>query len=647
MKKVTQHIMAGWIIIWGITAASGWALDTHTASAGNGLAAYDEMDRFFEAKEHIFKREWQQARQKMEAYLKDFSDGKLRDEALYWQAQSLNMLSQQTEGKDNIVRLKEAALNYINQLIQDFPGSVWRDDAAALRVEIAAQLVLSGEEKYKTYIDRAVSKKQSSDDIKLAALQSMAELNPDYVLPVYRRLLVNDTDPEVRKKIISLLGRFFPDSGMSLIEKTADTDKDKDVRAEARFWLERTRQSQIPVRLKFSLFECYLTDKLQFRNFPDRTLKAAGFNAADFDLGGDPLSALEQVFEDLVPGGISISKLTMPAAGTLPIYGASWFSGEITMTHRAGEYRVWINPAALEMSEHRIEGEAAFRNRKTNNKHTAPFNLEKDGIRAIAIRSGEAVTLLILEYMQLGLERPDVVSLEDAFLDTQKSGLPDYGKLDLSVIFTLRPGLEIHSARKSYSLDEFAKNLVNFQQGKAVIHSRSYDQNSEQPWTLLGDIFWLKKKKILIGFSAYLIDPDRKILAKGLISVPVEDPASYQLLEGSSLEETHTLLAPEERRTRPIYSSITDNVQGWRVYTTLHSAPSLSNSDKWDFSLSQAATTVDNTEWILTGRLLLLREKGVFIARRAVLINSAGKVVYGDELVIPAKNPAAYRIIRR
>ncbi len=647
MKKIIQHILTGWIIIWGITAAAGWALDTHTASAGNGLAAYDEMDRFFEAKEYIFKREWQQARQKMDAYLGDFPDGKLRDEAFYWLAQSLNMLSLQAEGKDNIVRLKETAIEKINQLMQNFPDSVWRDDAAALRVEIAAQLILSGEKRYKNYIDQAVSPDQSSEDIKLAALQSMAGLNPDYVLPVYRRLLVNDTDPEVRKKIISLLGRFFPDSGMSLIEKAAESDKDKNVRAEAGFWLERARQSQIPIRLKFSLFECYLTDKLQFRNFPDRTLKAAGFNAADFDLGGDPLSALKQIFEVLVPGGISISKLTMPAAGTLPIYGASWFSGEVTMTHRAGGYRVWINPAALEMSENRIEGEAEFRNRKTNKKHTASFNLDKGGIRAIAIRSGEAVTLLILEYMQLGLERPDIVSLDDAVLDTQEPSLSDHGELDISAIFTLSPGLEIHTARKSFSIDEFGENIVNFQQSKAAIHIRASDQNSERPWTLLGDIIWLKKQKSLIGFGAYLINPDRMVLAEGVISVPVDNPASYRLLDGNVMQETQTLLPREERRTRPIYSSITNNVQGWRVFTTLQSAPSLTDSDKWDFSLSQAETTVDTTKWILTGRILLLREQGVFIARQAVLINSEGNVVYGDELVVPAENPASCRIIRR
>ncbi|MFO7865541.1 MAG: HEAT repeat domain-containing protein [Candidatus Aminicenantes bacterium] len=647
MKKVTQHIMAGWIIIWGITAGAGLALDIYAASAGNTMAAFDEMDRFFAAKEYVFKREWEQARRKLEAYLEDFPEGELRDEAFYWLAQSLNMLSQQTEREDIIVQLKEAAVDKTNQLMHNYPDSVWRDDAAALQVEIAAQLVLSGKNTYKTYIERAVSQEQSSQDIKLAALQSMAELNPDYVLPVYHRLLENDPDQAVRKKIVSLLGRFFPDSGMELMETAAESDKNKDVRKEAEFWLERARMSQIPVRLKFSLFECYLKDESKFTNFPDLTLKTTGFNASDFDLGGAPLPALNRIFEDLVSSGISISKLTMPAAGTLPIYGASWFSGEITMTHMAGDYRVWINPAALEMSENRIEGEVEFRNRETNRKHTAAFKLDKDGIQTMAIRSGDAVTLLILEYMQLGLERPDVVSLEDAILDAQEPGLPDHGKLDISAIFTIEPGLEVHTARKSFSINEFERNLVNFQQGKAVIHSRSSNKDSERQWTLLGDIFWLKRKKSLIGFGAYLIDPERKILAEGLISVPVEDPSSFRLLYGSSREEEQTLLPREERRTRPIYSSITNNVQGWRVFTTLQSAPSLTDSDKWDFSLSQAETTVDETEWILTGRLMLLREEGVFIARQAALINSQGDVFYGDELVVPAKNPAEYRIIKK
>jgi hypothetical protein len=166
-------------------------------------------------------------------------------------------------------------------------------------------------------------------------------------------------------------------------------------------------------------------------------------------------------------------------------------------------------------------------------------------------------------------------------------------------------------------------------------------------WTLLGDIIWMKNRECLIGFGALLVDPDRKVTAQGLILMPLQDPASFQVLKGKTLEKQKMLLPVDERRTRGIYHSISTNVQGWRIKTTLNSSPSLSSKDKWDFSLSQAERSYEGRDWILIGQILLVRKERRFIARRAALINSDGDIVYGDEIQVPTDDPTKYKVIKK
>ena len=219
-------------------------------------------------------------------------------------------------------------------------------------------------------------------------------------------------------------------------------------------------------------------------------------------------------------------------------------------------------------------------------------------------------------------------------------GLPDHGPLNFNGVFTLSAGLKVHTARKYFDADEFGRDLVNFEQSRAVFSEKG------KSWTLLGDIFWLRKQKRLIGFGAVLMDADRRVRARGLISVPLDRPSAFEALRGRSEDTGPLLLDYEERRTRGIYHVEYGDVQGWEVLTTLNSGPA-GSGNRQDYSLAQATRSVSGTDWILVGRILLQKKERRFIARDAVLLNSNGEIVFGAELQVSTDDPSDHRVIKR
>lgn len=672
MKKFRKHIICGWILIWGITIVQAEALNKYNNSAKkkdlsresiHAFVQHNETDLFFKAKEHVFKRQWDKARTQFEKYLKDFPEGRYQDEALYWLAQSLNQLSKQTEGEANILRLKKQAIHKTDEILRKFPESLWRDDALTLRLEIASQLVLSGEEEYKTYINDAVkTHKKDEKEIKLLALLSLADMDPDYVLPIFKQVLETDPDPGIRKQVVSLLGRSFPDQAVPFLEQAARSDKDKSVRTEAEEWIEKVRARQIPVHLSYSIYGSRLLDKAQFAGFPEHSPKIISLSSSGPLAQRDLLDTVKQVFSD------KISQFISSAYGSFPAYGISWGGENITITHRAGDYQIWIKPDKLKISEEFIRGEAEFRNRKTNRKHDVSFQLIPGDSKLIVMRSSDKLSLLILQFMPLEPESTQPVSTQTLTADVKeineiiKKAVPqdihaqfekdpdDHGKLEACAVFEIKPHVQVHTARKSFSIEEFKQKMVNFEQAKVILSEKESPYPKDKHtgvWTLLGDIIWLKNRECLIGYGAILVDPDRKVSALGSILVPLLDPASFQILKGKKLEKELLLLPADERRTRGIYHSMSTNVQGWTIKTTLNSSPSLSSKDKWDFSLAQAEQSGKGRNWILIGRILLIRKERLFIARQAVLVNSDGDIVYGDEIQVPTDDPTKYKVIKK
>jgi hypothetical protein len=92
---------------------------------------------------------------------------------------------------------------------------------------------------------------------------------------------------------------------------------------------------------------------------------------------------------------------------------------------------------------------------------------------------------------------------------------------------------------------------------------------------------------------------------------------------------------------------MTTDVQGWEVWSTLHSNPASGSGDKQDFSLAQALRRCSGKDWVLIGRLMLLGERRCFVARQAALINSDGEIVHGSEIEVPTDDPSLHKVIEK
>ena len=761
--------MGGLLIFLGISAAQFGAItESEVVLRDRNAPAFlyldqessDELGRFFGAKEQVFKRRWQQARTGFEAYLKEYPKGQFRDEALYWLAQSLNMLSKSAGGEGHIIRFKENAVSKLNELIQQFPKSLWWDDGMALRLDLAVELVMLGQDEYKPYLDEAVRiKGENEAAIKLQALNSLVKLPPDFTLPFFQRIIETDPDPNIRKQAVSLLGRFLSQRGEELLEKTSHSDNDPEVREEAAAWLERIHIQTIPVQLQYYVYSCRILDESLNKQYPAGKIQVTSLPPTPTsDIG----SLVDRVKESLES---KVSPLVKSSNGRLPFYG--YFAGDrqSMIIHGTGDYRLWIRPDKLKITADQIRGEVRFWHRKTNKELNQIFRLNNEEEKVLAVRSGDRISLLILQFAEVEAKAEVPKAIETKSHDTLSgkawqrlaqifstesepvhhtkftdlmgweihssreswseadltgqsgkydfgqaeamakqlegwkligqlvllkserrligrkailinpegltaaigdeimvpvdrpsnfkvtgprkirdtdSNIPDYGELEVNGVFTLKPGVKVNTAREYFNVEEFDKPLINFEQSKAELR----ENDPYRPWILLGDVFWLKNQKRLIGFGAILVNPDREIKAQGLISIPLSDPAAFQVLRGRTWTKKQLLLSQNERRTRYFYPCLNSNVQGWEVLTTRHDTPSFSHA-KIDFSRAQATRSHNGKDWILVGQIILMQRQRHFIARQAALINSAGEIVFGTEIQVSTDNPADHKVIKR
>jgi hypothetical protein len=601
------------------------------------------MDRFFKAKELVFKRDWPAARAGFESYLKDFPQGRLRDEAHFWLAQSLDNLAGGEKGRDAVVRLKRAALEEIRKLVDGHPESLWKDDALALRIEIAGELVLLGEESYRQIIASAIEGGgRSSRDLKIQALGSLAHLDPGTALPIILRALRTDDDTVVRQRCLSLLLLLPATDAEKALEEAARSDRDEGIRAEAASLLEQLRTSRLPFKLRYFIYGSKVLDRSLHSSLPEGRPREYSLGRSS---AGDAPAVLDRVSDVL---GGKISTPLSSANGQLPI--APSFSRTMTVTHRAGDYQVRIKDSELRISADRITGEIEFRNRATNDTFDQAFSVERNADKLVVVRSGDLLSLLMFQFAGPGPEGPslgDVASeAGKALRDLKPMG---YGELKASSFISLPPGITVRTERQSYDLYSFDRDLIALELGQAIIYPGSAPSPSETaraPWTLIGDLFYFKDPAKLVGYGAILIDPGNEVVAEGLIEVPAGDPASYRVLAGRAIDKDRRILTRrDEERTRPIFSTLWSDYLGWAVLTSLSSTPSARDAEKMDFGLAQASRTIDGRDWILIGQILGLGNERTFVARQAVLLASDGTIVHGAELRVDADDPARSRVV--
>jgi hypothetical protein len=158
--------------------------------------------------------------------------GPKADGALYWKAYTLNKLGRRDEATATIAQLRTS-----------FSSSHWLEDAKALELEV------------KQASGKPVSPEtESDDDLKLMALNGLAQTDPARAFPLLDKLLKGPASPKLKKNAVYVLAVNTSPEAQQLLEQIARGNGNPDLQITAIGYM--LRNKQFPNRTQ-TLFEIY------------------------------------------------------------------------------------------------------------------------------------------------------------------------------------------------------------------------------------------------------------------------------------------------------------------------------------------------------------------------------------------------------
>jgi tetratricopeptide (TPR) repeat protein len=141
--------------------------------------------------------------------------GARADGALYWKAYALNKLGR-----------RDDALAAIGELRKSYAGSRWLDDARALEIEI------------KQASGKAVNPESADDEeLKLMALNSFMNSDPDRALPLIEKLLHSSQSPKIKERALFVLTQSGSPQARQLVVQMAKGGSNPDLQMAAVHYL--------------------------------------------------------------------------------------------------------------------------------------------------------------------------------------------------------------------------------------------------------------------------------------------------------------------------------------------------------------------------------------------------------------------------
>jgi hypothetical protein len=626
---------------------SGWVIILTVWLAGTVFPAESyqnkELDQFFKVKASVFSQDWTEVRSGMEAYLRDYPAGKMRDEAMYWLGRSFDRLARQEKERTSVVALKSKAAETLDRMIKEFPESLWRDDARELRLAIAGELAILGVASQRSIVEEAVrSQNKSEVELRRIALRSLVKLDSRTVLPAMGDFLETEPDPGLRKEGVALLGQRFTGEVVGLLESVAGKDSNEDVRREAEYWLAKVKTRHIPVQLNYYCYEALLTDTSAYGKVPEG--KVSSFSPPHGRTGSE--RRVKNEIGRIFGGWISFTGSKATSMGATEMYEILRTTERMTIrrSHKINDFRIALDGGSIAKTPESIDGRVFF------DAQAAAFTVNSQNDALLAARRGERLALMYLE-----MAPKDVTAVENAADEDSPSALESFfksiGKLFSSkskepIYYTKnilsRSGLVIHSTLQS--MESVKEDVTDYSLAKAEIPGPG------GTWILTGHLLMLNKEKIIVGRMAKLVKPDGKVAAEGdEIRVPAKNPAAFTT-SGAKAGLAPAAATPAE--IPPVIEAkykISFNLDGggWIHSSRTQFRMGEMSADAVDFEEAKAVLPGPAGGWILTGRLVLLKSQGSILAREAVLLNAEGKVAAEAAiLMVPVKNPENFSIVK-
>ena len=170
----------------------------------------DREDQYYRAGQaHLDRHEYDKAIDSFNQVIDN--QGPRADGALYWRAYAQNKLGR-----------RDDALAGIAELRKTFPNSHWLEDAKALEVEARSQ---SGQ---------PVSPEAGDDeDLKLLAINSLMNNDPDRSIPLIEKLLKSSASPRIKERALFVLAQSHSPQARTLMAQVARGASNPDLQLKA------------------------------------------------------------------------------------------------------------------------------------------------------------------------------------------------------------------------------------------------------------------------------------------------------------------------------------------------------------------------------------------------------------------------------
>jgi hypothetical protein len=137
--------------------------------------------------------------------------GSKADGAAYWKAYAQNKLGQ-----------KAAALETIAALLRQYPRSSWINDAKVLEIEIHGAAGQAG-----------ASVAQSDENLKLIAINSLMNMDPERAVPLLQQLLTGTQSMQVKERALFVLSQSGSERAQDLMARIARGEVQPDLQTKA------------------------------------------------------------------------------------------------------------------------------------------------------------------------------------------------------------------------------------------------------------------------------------------------------------------------------------------------------------------------------------------------------------------------------
>jgi HEAT repeat protein len=216
----------------------------------------DPADSLYrEARERLNRGDYRRAARLFRDVRRRYSRSSYVADALYYEAFALYRT-----GDDDALR---EALEALELQREEYPDAATRGDAAALETRIEGELARLGDAEAAERVTERASGigvegecPEEDDDIRLAALNALLNMNAERAIPILKKVLERREacSEQLRRKAVFLVSQQHSDETTSILLDAARNDPDPEVRSQAVFWLSQVSSEEAVDALEDILF---------------------------------------------------------------------------------------------------------------------------------------------------------------------------------------------------------------------------------------------------------------------------------------------------------------------------------------------------------------------------------------------------------